>query len=371
MMTLYKREGSKFYWVRLERKGKVIQQSSKERTKDKAKKVEAELLLKHWPELQGGKEIPTLADFTKELYPYWTRELKAGTKKYYLDSMKPVLECSEIANARLDEIRPRLLEHFKAERMKADPKTGLPRISVATLQHSLRALRRALKIAADVFEYQFTPPKFKLRDEPKRDFVVDEPTFQKILEKCGRDADEQITPTITARAGAGRDVLQALYTVLYDCGLRAGEAVKLTWDRVNLEERWIFIDAGKTKSARRKVPLTSRVVTALSGLKEKRREGVPYVFTRYKGKQALTVGWASHEFGRIARLLNLPKGAVMHSLRHSFASRLGNKGCATADLMTLCGWESPQIAKRYTHLNEARMAEIVGFLEPKAVEAEN
>jgi integrase len=145
----------------------------------------------------------------------------------------------------------------------------------------------------------------------------------------------------------------------------AGEAVKLTWDRVDLDRRTIFVDKGKTKAATRKVPLTSRVVAVLTGLKAKRREGVAFVFTRYKGKQPLTVGWASHEFGRIAKLLELPKGAVMHSLRHSFASRLGNKGCATADLMTLCGWESPSIAKRYTHLNDARMAEVVGFLEPE------
>ena len=268
-MTLYKREGSKYYWVRLERKGKVIQKSSGKTNKGEAKKVEAEELLKHWPELQGGKEIPTLVAFTRELYPYWTRELKPGTKKYYFDSLKPVIDCPEIANARLDEIRPRLLEHFKAERMKDG-------ISLATLQHSLRALRRALKIAADVFEYQFTPPKFKLRDEPKRDFVVDEPTFQKILANCGRAVDEPIAPGITAKAGAGRDVLQALYTVLYDCGLRAGEAVGLTWDRVHLEERYIFIDKGKTKAATRKVPLTSRVIAVLVGLKAKAREGVPY-----------------------------------------------------------------------------------------------
>ena len=358
-MTLYKREGSKFYWVRLERKGKVIQKSSKERTKDKAAKVEAELLLKHWPELQGGKEIPTLAAFTTELYAYWRRELKENTRKYYFDAMRPVLECPEVANARLDEIRPRLIELFKTQRMKDN-------VSLATLQHSLRALRRALVIAYTKFEYNFRPPKFDLRDEPKRDFVVDEPTFQKLLEKCGRDTDEPIVPGITARAGAGRDVLQALFTVLYDCGLRAGEAVRLSWDRVNLEERWIFIDAGKTKSARRKVPLTSRVVAALRGLQAKRREGVPFVFTRYKGKQPLTVGWASHEFGRIRKGLGLPDGAVLHSLRHSFASRLGNRGCTTADLMAVCGWESPSIAKRYTHLNDARMAEIVGFLEPKA-----
>lgn len=59
----------------------------------------------------------------------------------------------------------------------------------------------------------------------------------------------------------------------------------------------------------------------------------------------------------------------MHSLRHSFASRLGNKGCTTADLMTVCGWETPAIAKRYTHINQERLAQIVAFLEPPKAEA--
>jgi integrase len=165
--------------------------------------------------------------------------------------------------------------------------------------------------------------------------------------------------------GLSHVALQAVLHASWLATCFAGEAVKLTWDRVDLDRRTIFVDKGKTKAATRKVPLTSRVVAVLTGLKAKRREGVAFVFTRYKGKQPLTVGWASHEFGRIAKLLELPKGAVMHSLRHSFASRLGNKGCATADLMTLCGWESPSIAKRYTPLKDARMAEVVGFLEPE------
>ena len=44
------------------------------------------------------------------------------------------------------------------------------------------------------------------------------------------------------------------------------------------------------------------------------------MFTRYKGKQPLTVGWASHEFGRIGKLLELHHRHVMHSLGRSFAS---------------------------------------------------
>ena len=38
-MTLYKREGSKYYWVRLERKGKVIQKSSGKTNKGEARRL--------------------------------------------------------------------------------------------------------------------------------------------------------------------------------------------------------------------------------------------------------------------------------------------------------------------------------------------
>jgi integrase len=108
------------------------------------------------------------------------------------------------------------------------------------------------------------------------------------------------------------------------------------------------------------------VVTALEGLKAKKAKDVPYVFTRHGGKQPLTVGWVSHEFGRIGKLLGFADGCVLHSLRHSFATRLGNKGCSTGDLMKIRGWETPAIAVRYTHLDAARMETIVGFLEPEA-----
>ena len=355
-MTVYRREGSKFYWIRLERKGHVLQESSGKTTRREAKLKEAELRLRHWPELEGGEEIPTLSDFTRELFPYWTRELKPNTRKYYHESFRALLNFDELAKARLDDIKPRIIERYRQSREKDD-------VGLCTIQHSLRALRRALRLAVSVFEYRFVPPKIELKAEPKRDFVITEEYFQKFLEKCGR-TEEKISPTVTVRAGSGRDTMQALLTVLYDCGLRAGEAVSLTWDRVNLDERWLFVDKGKTKAARRKVPLTSRVVAALKGLEAKARKDVPFVFTRHGGKQALTAGWASHEFGRIRKLLGLPDGCVLHSLRHSFASRLGNKGCTTTDLMTICGWETPDIAKRYTHIDHDRMSQIIGFLEP-------
>ncbi|MGE5734692.1 MAG: tyrosine-type recombinase/integrase [Acidobacteriota bacterium] len=353
-MTVYKRAGSKYWWIRLERNGKVVQESSEKLTKREAKLVEAQRRIEVWPELEGGKEMPTLVEFTRQLFPFWTRELKHRTAGYYKDAFAHLVDFEPLAHARLDDIKPRLIEQFKAHRQ--EQKAG-----VVNVNHSLRALRRALHLAVE-WEYISKAPKISLRQEPKRDYVINEETFQKLLEKCGQPA-QQIAPTVRVQEGANRQTMQALLTVLYDCGIRAGEACDLTWDRVNLAERWLFVDKGKTKAARRRVPLTGRAATCLTDLKKTARPTVPYVFTRHRGMHAITVCWASHEFTRVRRLLGLPNGCVLHSLRHSCASRLGNKGANTGDLMKWFGWETAEIAKRYVHLDDTRMATMVGLLE--------
>lgn len=352
-MSIYKR--GNIYWIRLERKGQVVQESTGKTVMREAKLYEARRRLETFPELEGGVEIPTLKDFTRELFPYWRRELKAGTRDYYFDSIRSVVE-SDIGDSKLNAITPRCVERYKSGRAE--------QVGVVTVNHSLRALRRALRLAVDVFDYKFTPTKIRINTaaEPKRDYVITETDFQRFLEDAGR-RQETVAPTIEVREGAGRQTMQALLTVLYDCGLRAGEACGLTWDRVNFYESWLFIDAGKTKAARRKVPLTTRACRVLGGLLYTAHADVPYVFTRHGGHQSITPGWVSHEFLRSRKRLGLPEGCVLHSLRHSTASRLGNKGCTTTDLMTIMGWDTPSIAKRYTHLDETRMNQIVGFLE--------
>jgi hypothetical protein len=132
-MTVYKRAGSKYWWIRLERNGKVVQESSEKLTKREAKLVEAARRIEVWPELEGGKEMPTLVEFTRQLFPFWTRELKQRTAGYYKDAFAHLVDFDALAHARLDDINPRLIEQFKAHRQ--EHKAG-----VVNVNHSLRGL---------------------------------------------------------------------------------------------------------------------------------------------------------------------------------------------------------------------------------------
>ena len=52
-----------------------------------------------------------------------------------------------------------------------------------------------------------------------------------------------------------------------------------------------------------------------------------------------------------------------HDLRHTWASRLGEKGVDDRTLQELGGWKTLEMVQRYSHTNDRRKAEAVKLLE--------
>jgi integrase len=348
-MTLYRREGTKNWWIRLEKGGRVVQRSAKTTSKREARDIEAAMRVEIGSALPEGAKPQTLLEFTRLLYPYWTRTAKrVRTAVFYKSAFIHLCQFPPLANARLHEIKPALVEKFVQHRLSQ-------KASIVRTNQSIRALRRALHLAVK-WELLNRAPRLEMAGaEPKRDYVVSEADFQRLL--AATPKPERMVGCFKVAADDGK-LMKAILTTLYDCGLRAGEAMALRWDDVNLEGKWLFVRAGKTKNAVRRVPLTSRVVAALETLPKAGET----VFA-HRGKQ-ITVGAVSHDFTKLRRQLGLPDGCVLHSLRHSYATRLGNKGANVLDLQTICGWSSPVIAARYVHLDEDRMETVRNLLEP-------
>jgi integrase len=72
-------------------------------------------------------------------------------------------------------------------------------------------------------------------------------------------------------------MLKSRFPFLVDTGLRLNEAMSLNWGNVNLTEGSVFIERGKSKNARRTVPLTPRARKIVETLHEKRRSRLPAV----------------------------------------------------------------------------------------------
>ncbi|GFK92332.1 Tyrosine recombinase XerD [Fundidesulfovibrio magnetotacticus] len=148
-------------------------------------------------------------------------------------------------------------------------------------------------------------------------------------------------------------------------GLRAGEALALTWADVDFEHGVLTIK--DTKSGRnRQVPMTSEV---RSMLEERRGEAKPaeLVFPAERGEQAAAI---SKTYVRTVADLGLNAGiedarqkVVFHTLRHTCASWLVQNGVPLITVGRLLGHSTMAMTERYSHLAPDHFRQAVDTLE--------
>jgi integrase len=109
---------------------------------------------------------------------------------------------------------------------------------------------------------------------------------------------------------------------------------------------YLTVLSGKAKSRKsRNVPLSERAVSVL-----KKRGPTPtgFVFTRADGSP-IPESHLYQQHARIRQLLKLPADFVLHSLRHTFGTRLGESGADAFTIMRLMGHSSVTVSQRYVH----------------------
>jgi integrase len=156
-----------------------------------------------------------------------------------------------------------------------------------------------------------------------------------------------------ALVGLGRQQTAELLTFLLETGCRVGEALKLKGQDVDLGARRVtFWD---TKNSRpRTVPLTGRAVDALAS-------NLPAV----RGHRVfpLTYDELRRHWDRAKVDAGIEDDSlVMHSLRHSCATRLARAGISQHQLMAWGGWRSSAVM-RYLHHNVDSLSVCVEALE--------
>lgn len=140
--------------------------------------------------------------------------------------------------------------------------------------------------------------------------------------------------------------------MILESGLRIGEALLLLWGHVRLDPLpgarfgYLRIVEGKTKNARRNIPLTDR---AASMLHRRAQQGQsPYVFANGHGEPYLVTS-INHLHQRVRTAMGLPKDFVIHPLRHTMLTRLGESGVDAFTIMRIAGHSSITVSQRYVH----------------------
>lgn len=140
-------------------------------------------------------------------------------------------------------------------------------------------------------------------------------------------------------------------------GLRQGNVLGLTWDRVDIVRRIAWIDAESFKTDRdHGIPLND---TAVRILRECIGQHQVHVFT-YKGKpikQANTKAWrAALERAGI-------ESFRWHDLRHVAATWMVEGGAPLFAVQEFFGWKSEAMVRRYAHLAPQHLAVHAAALE--------
>ena len=139
--------------------------------------------------------------------------------------------------------------------------------------------------------------------------------------------------------------------VMYETGMRPDEVYRLDKNHFYPEERYIHNPFGKTKAAKRDVPLTARAFQILKRQAAETPNGWLFWVRRKKTKNENLgrVGSLRKGHDGLVAQLFLESRFVLYDFRHSFATRMVQAGCDLPTLSALLGHTKIQMTMRYVH----------------------
>lgn len=142
--------------------------------------------------------------------------------------------------------------------------------------------------------------------------------------------------------------LKPVLLTAYRLGLRFGEIVNLSWDRVDGERGLITLRALDTKTRKpRRVPMTADLLAAFRELYKVRYLGQARVFLR-NGQPISDIRTAFANAKERAGITDFR----FHDLRHCAATALRRAGVDTTTAMTIIGHRSEKMWRRYNTIEE-------------------
>lgn len=280
--------------------------------------------------IEGGADVSlTMGELLKKtVSKYWagtknemgaTRNARAGVD--FFGANTPV---TAISSAKVDE----WVTHLQA---KGD--------SGATINRKLAALSKMLKYAERIEVISKRPIIERQREGMARERYLRAPEAQAVIALLRHWAKEE-EATFT--------------TFLLDTGARVGEGITVRVMDLN-SDRVTLGATGSKNGEWRVVPLTKRLQHELSLLRQGRPDHTPLFRINRTAYAAL--------FKKAAEHLNLGEDVVLHTLRHTCASWLVQRGVDLRRVQAWMGHKSITTTLRYAKLAPSSLFEAVSVLD--------
>jgi integrase/recombinase XerD len=153
---------------------------------------------------------------------------------------------------------------------------------------------------------------------------------------------------------------RAILSLIYSSGLRLGELINLKLPDIDSKRMLVIVKQGKGKKDR----VTLLSVKILQLLRE--------YFKKYKPREYLFEGQFGEQYSptsvqkvfRIAKQkAGIKKKATVHTLRHSFATHLLERGTDLRYIQSLLGHQSAKTTEIYTHITKRGLDKITSPLD--------
>lgn len=341
---------SRFIYFDIERDGKRHRKSTKTANVREAQRIYASWMTKINRSAAGLERDPfkatTLADFRKRF-----EEEVAGksenpdTRDYYHRRYTELLQYPGF-ECGLDEIDEEVVDGFVQWKLKQKSKHGRS-FSRASVNHCLRTLKRALRLAYRWRQINRVPAISLLSGENEREAVLPPEREQEWLD-------------------AAPEPLRTYGPVCLDQGLRFREYSSLLRHHVifDTDERFPlgyvqvrrYQKRLKSHYSNRDIPLTRRAREIL------------LVACEGKGREdrvfRVSKSTLEHQNRRVRDELGLGREFVLHSFRHSFGTRLGEAGAQASHIKQLMGHATLSVSQKYVHkLTDTSIAALMGRLD--------
>lgn len=148
---------------------------------------------------------------------------------------------------------------------------------------------------------------------------------------------------------------------LYGCGLRVSELTNMKLNQINLKSGFVIVLGKGNKE--RVVPMGEELIYWLTKYLEEKKQGL-YLF-QGRNKKPLTRQYVWKIIKSLAEKAEISY-ITPHTLRHSFATHLLQRGADLHTVMLLLGHSDISTTEIYTHITMDRLKEVYYEYHPRA-----
>ena len=157
---------------------------------------------------------------------------------------------------------------------------------------------------------------------------------------------------------------QAIFLLLYTCGLRISEALDLRTNALPLNISLLVRGKGKKERMVPILNITNQAIESYKKLCPYPISNSQYVFLGIRGKR-MSARSFQKALERARTSIGLPSSTTPHSLRHSYATHLLNAGTDLRSIQKLLGHSALSSTQIYTQIEQKRLLQVYKSTHPR------